>query len=173
MSNDEKRSEGADLTPDTPLERMPSLDDSNLVVLRGHVGDDPDDPDAVRLYDTLEFRAYSRIARADIAHRHKVAGDSGAGSILWVRRDATIARRRVDAQTMRADFLRGAINPAGPRAMGDFTANPGVQFTSLPCVATVTVTVTITTTIFTSHTDSTNSECCPTDVCSNTSQCLC
>ncbi|WP_342076935.1 hypothetical protein [Yoonia sp. SS1-5] len=166
------KKEKIDLEPDAPLKAMQADENSDLVAISGYLGDDPDDPDAVRLYSSLNFDSYTKVSRDAVVQREKLDSRDGgpAGSILWVSSDAEVTRRQVNTQKMRADFLRGTINPDGPRAVGDLSAGPGAAFTSLPCV---TATIVVTTTILTSRSDSTNSNCCSSDGCSATSQCLC
>lgn len=171
MSKDKSHSTPPDLKPDPPLDQIHPDKDGQLVAVRGYLGDDPEARDKVRLYSSLNFDSYWAIPREAIVHRERAESNNGStpGSILWLEKNVEIEFCQIRSQTVRADFLRGGMNPRGPAAIGDFSAG-NTMFTTLPCVTVTIVTATI---IATSSSDSTNSNCCPSDGCSATSQCLC
>lgn len=171
MSDDKTCSTDPDLEPDAPLDQIEPGKDGQLVAMRGYLGDDPETRDVVRLYATLNFDSFWAIPRKAIKHRERLESRTGStpGSLVWVEQNTEIEFCEVRSQTVRADFLRGSINPAGPAAVGDFSAG-NIQRTGWICV---TATIVVTTTIITSRSDSTNSNCCPSDACSASSQCLC
>jgi len=159
------------LEPDKPLDQIHPGKDDDLVAMRGYLGDNPESREHVRLYTSLNFNSFYAVPRAAIVHRERLHSHTGStpGSILWVQKNTEIEFCEVRSQKLRADFLRGGMNPAGASAVGDLSVG-SVQFTGLICV---TATIVVTTTIITSRSDSTNSNCCPSDGCSATSQCLC
>ena len=171
MPDKKPHSSRPDLKPDAPLDQIKPGKDDQLVAMRGYLSDDPETRDVLRLYTSLNFNSYWAIPREAIIHRERLESRTGStpGSILWVRQDTEMEFCEVRSQTVRADFLRGGINPAGPAAVGDFSAG-NIQRTGWICV---TATIVVTTTIITSSSDSTNSNCCASDGCSATSQCLC
>ena len=162
-----KNESDVDLKPDAAVAGFDGKDES-LVTIRGHVGEDPEDPNSIRIYQSLTMDKYWRVAKADVLRREKLETDNAplAGSILWVCADTEVQLREARSVTMRAEFLRGTINPSGPSAIGDFSAG-NVQTTWI-CVTIVATTI-----IATNSSDITNSNCCPSNGCSATSQCLC
>ena len=64
-----------------------------------------------RLYQTLELNEYVEVAEEDILHSEPLGEGEGSprGTVLWVRRDATLQHTRTESMRAQADFLRGDI----------------------------------------------------------------
>jgi hypothetical protein len=82
----------------------------NLIVLSGFVGRSTR-KGYVRLYLTPELNDYIEIPEEKIHHQEQVqkVQNSLGGSQLWIERETTIVRKKVESRTMQADFLQGEI----------------------------------------------------------------
>jgi len=84
----------------------------NLIVLVGFLGRNsrPGEADdgKLRLYLSPQLNDYITFDRTDLVHREPPPdGSPVAGSIVWLKRDATVQRTRIESHQLQAEFLLG------------------------------------------------------------------
>lgn len=98
----------AELVPDPA--KLP-----DLVVLKGHLGKSAR-AGFSRLYADLSFNEFVELADDDVLARRSVSKqDPLGGSLLWVKRDATLLRSTVCSAQEHAAFLTGEITASALR----------------------------------------------------------
>ena len=111
MAEDEG-SKGKQLKPDSLVEHVDpkSPESAAGTQLAGFLGKS-DREGYWRLYANLSLNDYFEIAEADVLNSQQVdpAVSPTGGTILWVRPDAQIVRKRVETMEARNAFLQGAI----------------------------------------------------------------
>lgn len=66
-----------------------------------------------RLYLTLELNEYLEIAEDDIVHTQpRASDDPSGGTVVWIKRNATLQRTRTESRQAQAEFLQGDISAA-------------------------------------------------------------
>jgi hypothetical protein len=88
----------------------------DVVVLRGYLGKSTR-AGYSRLYVTLSFNEYVEVADDDVVANRSLAPDQDplGGTVLWVKRDATLLRATVCSAQEQAAFLRGGITASALR----------------------------------------------------------
>jgi hypothetical protein len=95
-----------------------------------------------RLYLTLELSDYVEVAEDDIIHSQALVSqdDPLAGTVVWVRSDATLQHVRTESRQAQAEFLQGDITGAflantRGQVAGDETIlqRPSHRFFTLGC----------------------------------------
>jgi hypothetical protein len=82
----------------------------DVVVLRGYLGKSTR-AGYSRLYVTVSFNEYVEVADEDVLAKRSLAADEDplGGTVLWVKRDATLLRATVCLAQEHAAFLTGEI----------------------------------------------------------------
>jgi len=88
----------------------------DLVVLRGYLGKSTR-AGYSRLYVSLSFNEYFEVADDDVVANQSLAPnqDPLGGTVLWVKRDATLLRATVCSAQEQAAFLKGGITASAFR----------------------------------------------------------
>jgi hypothetical protein len=85
----------------------------NLIVLVGFLGrntrEDEEDDGYLRLYLTPTLNDYITFKRDDLVYHRPLSPERSpaGGSIVWLNRDATVRRTRIESRQLQAEFLRG------------------------------------------------------------------
>lgn len=127
MSDQKPDDLAAELVPDPT--KLP-----DLVTLRGYLGKS-DRAGFSRLYVDLRFSEFVEVADEDVLARRSLAANQDAlgGTVLWVKRNATLLRATVCLAQEHAAFLQGAITASSLRRsrmelpVGRRLADLGVQ----------------------------------------------
>src|SRR5258705_2922850 len=84
---------------------------ADVKVFTGFVGDSLKEGQ-VRLYLTPEFDEYLEISEKDIVNVFSVKNDTNplAGSVLWIKKKATIEFVKATSRHLQAEFLQGSIS---------------------------------------------------------------
>jgi hypothetical protein len=87
----------------------------NLIVLVGFLGrntrEDEEDDGYRRLYLTPALNDYITFKRAAIVHHKPLSPHQSlvGGSVVWLKRDATVQHTRIESRQVQAEFLQGKI----------------------------------------------------------------
>jgi hypothetical protein len=105
-------------------------------------------PRVWRLYLNPELNEYVEIAEEDVLRTESLKTEANplGGTLVWVRRSATLEHTRITTRQTQADFLRGDITGrvlSNARGSAVNLGNIGLNFSTAPC-ATLTIVLTVT-----------------------------
>ena len=132
---------GPDLAPDRLAAEVKPRPDtpSRAIYFTGQLGTSSR-KGHVRLYMDPEFSSWLEIAEGDIVHREKLDDRfTSGGTMLWVKRNATVGQDELSAREMQEELLKGEIvRRYLPEAVTDEQIVVGF-FTTMVC-ATIVIT---------------------------------
>ncbi|HEU5101228.1 MAG TPA: hypothetical protein VFU22_19525 [Roseiflexaceae bacterium] len=123
MADDEEPGASDELPEDPLIEQLvpDPTQVPNLIVLVGFLGrssrPDEEDDGNWRLYLTPTLNDYITFERTALVHYQDLPT---GGSMVWLKRDTTVQRTRIESRQLQAEFLQGKMIDNAPMSMPGF-----------------------------------------------------